>query len=145
MKKFWKIGGALALTFSIISLSNFLSLKTDSDGKYFRLSTQSDVNMLARMVSTWSSMHGRIPTDLEGLRILDTQARLVDGWGRPLIYKNQNGKTLFFIYSAGPNGKDELGHGDDISSPPISAGKFQHACLGIKSLRLSDLFSTKLS
>jgi len=42
--------------------------------------------------------------------------RLVDGWGRPLTYgRDARKKYGFFIYSAGRNGIDEHGAGDDYS------------------------------
>jgi hypothetical protein len=40
--------------------------------------------------------------------------RLVDGWGRPLVYGRDARKRYgFYIYSAGRNGIDEHGGGDD--------------------------------
>ena len=42
--------------------------------------------------------------------------RLVDGWGRPLIYgRDARKKYGFYIYSVGRNGIDENGGGDDYS------------------------------
>jgi hypothetical protein len=40
-----------------------------------------------------------------------------DGWRQPLIYRpaDQGGDAPFALYSIGPNGRDEGGHGDDIS------------------------------
>lgn len=38
----------------------------------------------------------------------------LDGWQRPLLYVRRDMRS-FRLYSAGPNGKDEYGHGDDVA------------------------------
>jgi len=41
---------------------------------------------------------------------------LVDGWGRPFIFRvNPHREYGIELYSAGPNGRDEGGRGDDIT------------------------------
>lgn len=56
---------------------------------------------------------------------LDVQGLVVDPWGRPLLYINNLDGTApagwsrfepFCVYSAGPDGRDEGGKGDDIAS-----------------------------
>ena len=51
---------------------------------------------------------------------LDSQGQILDPWSRPLIYrvrlKPGAGLNEVLIYSTGPNGVDEGGLGDDISS-----------------------------
>ncbi|HWA98700.1 MAG TPA: type II secretion system protein GspG, partial [Pirellulales bacterium] len=46
----------------------------------------------------------------------DRLGRIVDGWGRPLVYKRTE-EGGFRLYSVGPNGRDEDGGGDDVQLP----------------------------
>lgn len=56
---------------------------------------------------------------------LDAEGRVVDPWGRPLVYINNLDGTApagwprfepFGIYSLGPDGRDGQGSGDDVVS-----------------------------
>jgi len=50
-------------------------------------------------------------------RRFDEQGRYLDAWGRPyvLVHPARHGKGPIDVYSAGPNGLDERGAGDDIT------------------------------
>lgn len=39
----------------------------------------------------------------------------LDGWQRPLLYVREGDMRKVRLYSAGPNGKDEYGHVDDVA------------------------------
>ncbi len=39
----------------------------------------------------------------------------LDGWRRPLLYVRGGDMRTFRLYSAGPNGRDEYGTGDDVA------------------------------
>lgn len=39
----------------------------------------------------------------------------LDGWQRPLLYVRDGDMRRFKLYSAGPNGRDEYGVGDDVA------------------------------
>lgn len=39
----------------------------------------------------------------------------LDGWQRPLLYVRDGDMRRFRLYSAGPNGRDEYGVGDDVA------------------------------
>lgn len=39
----------------------------------------------------------------------------LDGWQRPLLYVREGDMRRMRLYSAGPNGKDEYGHVDDVA------------------------------
>lgn len=55
---------------------------------------------------------------------LSPEEGLVDGWHRPLVYGVDNrGPFGFYLYSAGPNGVDEKGVGDDIVRDELSPGR----------------------
>ncbi len=42
---------------------------------------------------------------------------VIDAWGNPLFYRSPGSKAAKFdLYSAGPNGKDDCGAGDDIGN-----------------------------
>lgn len=47
---------------------------------------------------------------------LDTEALPTDGWGNAFLYERQS-ENQFRLWSAGPNGVDEKGAGDDLVSP----------------------------
>lgn len=39
----------------------------------------------------------------------------LDGWQRPLLYVRDGDMRRYKLYSAGPNGRDEYGFGDDVA------------------------------
>lgn len=46
---------------------------------------------------------------------LDRSGRILDGWGRPFVYRRTDGG--FRLYSVGPDGRDDDGSGDDVQLP----------------------------
>jgi hypothetical protein len=49
----------------------------------------------------------------------DREGRVLDPWGHPFVYRvrrNDKGREWPFICSAGPNGIDEGGKGDDVTN-----------------------------
>ncbi len=49
---------------------------------------------------------------------VETRDYMIDGWGNQIVYRLRESSEHVqrFLYSFGPNGKDELGEGDDIAS-----------------------------
>jgi general secretion pathway protein G len=90
---------------------------------------KADISNLKLALQTFETDNDRFPTSEEGLQALVEKpaAELpgwkhsyiektpIDPWGHPYIYKcpGSNG-TDFDLYSAGPNGQDENGGGDDV-------------------------------
>ena len=52
----------------------------------------------------WAEVRARHPADAA-----------LDGWQRPLLYVRDGDMRRFKLYSAGPNGRDEYGVGDDVA------------------------------
>lgn len=57
----------------------------------------------------------------EYLQPLFRNQTIFDPWGDPLIYENDG--DSFIIYSRGPNGRDEHGSGDDITTDAMLWGR----------------------
>lgn len=56
---------------------------------------------------------------------LDAEGRVIDPWGRPLLYVNNVDGSApagwprfepYAVYSTGPDGRDDQGKGDDVAS-----------------------------
>ncbi|MCL2645878.1 MAG: type II secretion system major pseudopilin GspG [Phycisphaerales bacterium] len=91
--------------------------------------TKASISNIETAIDTFESEQGRFPESLDELvhppeaqdgsqptRYL--KALPTDGWGHPFFYKvpgNVN-TDRYDIWSAGPNGIDENGSGDDITS-----------------------------
>lgn len=63
--------------------------------------------------------HERLPTDLDEYYRLQppvSSSDTKDNYGNKYLYRLTEGGTRFIVYSAGPNGLDESGFGDDIPS-----------------------------
>ncbi|NHZ34799.1 hypothetical protein [Massilia rubra] len=92
--------------------------RLDSDVAAFQHGENSaTISSLGTAIEMWGRKHGRVPTDEEKFSVLGLSVRTIaDGWQRPFIYKSQRtqGPQAFLLYSLGPNGIDEGGHGDDI-------------------------------
>jgi hypothetical protein len=54
-----------------------------------------------------------VQNPIRGLPVLNSRGEIVDDWGRPLVIKG-DGLSAPFIYSVGPNGRDDGGGADDI-------------------------------
>lgn len=63
--------------------------------------------------------HERFPTDLDEYYRLQppvSSSNTIDNFGNKYLYRLTEGDPRFIVYSAGPNGLDESGLGDDIPS-----------------------------
>ena len=77
------------------------------------------LRIAAREMTDWVAKNGRLPSSAEGLSVLQLKLPLVDGWGCPLMYRpNESERGGFFLYSTGPNCKDDNGEGDDVKLAP---------------------------
>lgn len=88
--------------------------------------TRAEINMAGQAVSSYAQGHRHVPNDAEGLKLLTEKTANgsapsylkevpMDSWGHPLIYKLLDARTQkFMIYSAGPDGIDNGGAGDDV-------------------------------
>ncbi|WP_162249368.1 MULTISPECIES: type II secretion system protein GspG [unclassified Rhizobacter] len=81
-----------------------------------------DIANLYQAVDIYRGDHGDLPTESQGLdvlvhgtpRLLERLPR--DAWGNLYIYRRTPSKLGFEIHSAGRNGRDEDGAGDDVTS-----------------------------
>jgi len=120
MKLGWKYRIGLLLGAAVIAgfLYGLFASPLDSDADaHRRMQTTATLQLVGRSLNEWGAQHGRVPRDDEALSVLDLHEYPIrDGWGRPLIYKAvpSEGGAKFQLRSAGSNGKDENGEGDDI-------------------------------
>jgi len=99
------------------------------------LGTQVILRMVGAELEMFHDDWGRFPTTSEGLSILAAPGKdgepyfgkpgfTRDKWGAAFVYRCP-ARTLgrpYDLYSLGPNGIDESGHGDDVNCwPPASA------------------------
>jgi hypothetical protein len=87
-------------------------------------STRYKLDLGSQRIAVWSRSHGRLPTDAEGVGTVLTEGGVpkmgfsigIDAWGHPVLYhlKSDGLRHCASVYSAGPNGRDEGGAGDDI-------------------------------
>jgi general secretion pathway protein G len=90
---------------------------------------KADISNLKLALQTFETDNDRFPTTEEGLAALvDKPAAELPGWkhayvekvptdpwGHPYIYRSPGANNADFdLYSAGPNGQDENGAGDDV-------------------------------
>jgi general secretion pathway protein G len=95
----------------------------DSHG-YWLGKSKSDIRTLNTAVKLFRKDHERIPSAAEGLSRLVNPSRLgkvqyldrlpKDHWGNSYIYRVVDINKRFYIYSAGPDGIDNEGKGDDV-------------------------------
>jgi type II secretion system protein G len=84
--------------------------------------TKSDIRTLNAAVYFYRKDHGRIPGSAEGLSGLVNSVGMnqyldrlpVDPWGSNYIYRPADFNKSYDIYSAGPDGIDNEGKGDDV-------------------------------
>jgi len=83
--------------------------------------TKARVDVFCAAIETYREDHKALPSESQGLEItLSADKRssenlvLRDGWGR-LLRPLASDSLIIGVYSAGQNGKDEGGRGDDIS------------------------------
>jgi general secretion pathway protein G len=83
--------------------------------------TRSDLASTATYIELLRLEKGRLPTaaewddQIQGQAGLETYPVVQDAWGRRFIYLAPGKHGDFDLYSAGANGLDEMGKGDDIS------------------------------
>ena len=68
-------------------------------------------------LESWIQKNKRLPSDDEGLRVIDAQQYPIqDGWGRAIVYhpRSLESKQPFELYSLGGSGVDEHGQGGNI-------------------------------
>jgi hypothetical protein len=77
---------------------------------------------LSQAVELYRQDNGDIPTEAQGLAVLVSSSRPLldrlpnDPWGAPYLYRRTASKPGFEIHSAGRNGRDEGGAGDDLTT-----------------------------
>ena len=84
------------------------------------MQTTARLELLGGSLDEWATQHGRVPNDQEALSVLELrESPARDGWGHPLIYRAipGHGGRKFQLRSAGPNGQDDGGAGDDLTFP----------------------------
>jgi general secretion pathway protein G len=107
--------GSLAAIFLYVGF-----LPIDADGSYRWNVARTDLRALADALAFEAKERGRLPTEAEGLeslvngepKVLDRVP--VDPWHSPYVYRRIAEAPGFEVYSAGQNGEDESGKGDDI-------------------------------
>ena len=85
-----------------------------------------DIRLLRSAVATHRAATGELPTSSAHIGVV---ARMyapgvpvrggmpVDPWGKPLVYQpSETAPAGYVLYSAGPNGRDEAGAGDDLGA-----------------------------
>jgi len=85
---------------------------------------QSDIRALGTLLKIYKQAHDSYPADsneviefVASRGIRDPERMLTDPWGRRYLFKRNEAEQLF-VYSSGPNRKDENGGGDDITTDP---------------------------
>jgi hypothetical protein len=91
------------------------------------LETQSALLLVKSGLAIYKIENAKLPAQLEELLapsdrypggyLAPQKSVPKDGWGRALVYKCEAGSTRFQLYSCGPDGKDDLGAGDDVRAP----------------------------
>jgi tetratricopeptide (TPR) repeat protein len=100
-------GTAAAATLALLeSVKAALRQYLDDKGAY----PASGIETLASELGPKGNDSLRLPADQT-----DSRGRILDGWGRPLVYRRTDGG--FRLYSLGPDGRDDDGAGDDILLP----------------------------
>lgn len=94
--------------------------------------TSSTVRQADLLVAEYRSEFGRLPDENE-FRTYGAslgfpprmQARfLIDGWGRPLVYRSPGRSGGYDLYSMGRNGIDDHGEADDITTAGPNEGYY---------------------
>lgn len=86
-----------------------------------KMQTIAKLELVGQSLDEWVTRQGRVPGNDEALGVLELRkSPVLDGWGHPLIYKvvpGHHGGRKFQLRSAGPNGLDDGGDGDDLTLP----------------------------
>lgn len=94
----------------------------DSHGYWPLTHTSLEIQSISRIIATNATENHRIPSNVEVLKMLTkggsenySVASRLDPWRHPYVYKILNANELgFVVYSAGPDGIDNGGDGDDV-------------------------------
>lgn len=92
-----------------------------------RTKARVDLVGIRQALDAFKKDHGRYPTTEESLGVLVdrpparayivSQHAITDPWGHVYVFRSDSQRGSFELYSRGPNGIDEAGHGDDIVEP----------------------------
>ncbi len=84
--------------------------RTESLVELLREMRDTDANLAWPLPNTfWAEVRRRHPG-------MDPSSDMtLDGWRRPLLYVRGGDMRTYRLYSAGPNGRDEYGTGDDVA------------------------------
>jgi hypothetical protein len=102
-------------TTEFVSPSMIVDLKITDD--LYRL------KFLRQAIDTFKKDNGSLPNEDIWMRQLSSGSNPIldespqDRWDRPYIYKRVSDAPGYVVYSAGRNGIDEKGQGDDITTP----------------------------
>ena len=110
---FWWLGLLLSIAV-LIAVPLFSSIVDSKIGKAFH-----DLDALRTGLSSYQARHHRYPSEAEGLSVLapDFVARISqDPWGSAYAYRVVT-RESYLLYSAGADGLDEGGAGDDVTTP----------------------------
>ena len=117
----WIWGGVLALVAYVGLVVVIRGVAISGSTRHPKImSAQADIFAIGTQLRAYEVTNERFPTTAQGLvplvqfKLLDKVP--LDPWGNPYIYHcpGRNGADSFDLYSAGPNGQDDYGAGDDI-------------------------------
>ena len=89
----------------------------------------SDLSSIQTGLNLYALKEHRYPTDTEGLNALVPAVLLREGndpWGTPYVYRSQG--RFYVLYSAGADGEDNRGEGDDVTD---SSKKYECDVYGV--------------
>ncbi len=108
---------SLALSALFLALSHLCPMQLHGPDDYIHR-IQAEIRFLGSVVTIYRRDHSQYPDDLADLAdlidISRASDRPLDPFGGEYIYRVEPTGTGFIIYSAGRNGVDEVGEGDDI-------------------------------
>ncbi len=131
----------MALFLISLAGSIFTAAPIDSHGYWSLTHTSWEIKSISRSIASYAKENRRIPSKLE-LQTMLTKERCddhfvyfpLDHWRRPYVYKVLDANRLrFVVYSAGPDGTDNGGDGDDvIEGAKNYTCELYHSCLDAK-------------
>lgn len=120
MRRSTLIAAVVALTCLVAVFLMLTSMSSHHRG-YRLTEIRVDIANLSQAVGLYRDDHGDVPTESQGLEaLLSGPPPLIDKlpkdpWGKPYLYRRTPSKPGFEIHSAGRNGLDEGGAGDDVT------------------------------
>jgi hypothetical protein len=131
------------MTLFLISLTGsiFTASPIDSHGYWSLTHTSLEIQTISDSIASYAEENRRIPSNREVLTALENDRSAKhfvyfprDHWGHPYVYKVLDANLFrFVVYSAGPDGADNGGAGDDvISGPKNYTCELYHSCLDAK-------------